>query len=90
MRCETTAAGPRAWFAGEEQAETCLGLGLGMTVYGEGAESSEEVAVLRDFGCDVVQGYAFAHPTVASDALAFARDRELAEAPASGLHSAAA
>ena len=64
-----------------------LGLGLGMTVYGEGAETSEEVAILREFGCDFVQGYAFAHPTAAAEALAFARG---CEGKLAGLRSAAA
>jgi EAL domain-containing protein (putative c-di-GMP-specific phosphodiesterase class I) len=50
-----------------------LGRGLGMTVVGEGAEKPEEVAVLRELGCDLVQGYVFARPAGAGDALNFAR-----------------
>ena len=43
-----------------------------MTIVAEGAEKSEEVEILRTFGCDLVQGYVFARPTVAADALAVA------------------
>jgi EAL domain-containing protein (putative c-di-GMP-specific phosphodiesterase class I) len=50
-----------------------LGHGLGMTVVGEGAEKPCEVEILREFGCDWVQGYVFARPMLAADALAFAR-----------------
>ena len=49
-----------------------LGRGLGMTIVAEGAEKSEEVEILGTFGCDLVQGYVFARPTVAADALAVA------------------
>ena len=51
-----------------------LGRGLGMTIVAEGAETPEEVEILRGFNCDVIQGYVFARPTPASQALAFARD----------------
>jgi EAL domain-containing protein (putative c-di-GMP-specific phosphodiesterase class I) len=44
-----------------------------MTVHGEGAETVEEVGILKELGCDLVQGYFFARPGVADDALAFAR-----------------
>lgn len=53
-----------------------LGRGLGMTVIAEGAELPEEVEILRGFGCERVQGYVFARPVVAAEALAFARDRD--------------
>ncbi|MDO9564374.1 MAG: EAL domain-containing protein [Bradyrhizobium sp.] len=49
-----------------------LGRGLGMTIVAEGAEKLEEVEILRTFGCDMVQGYVFARPTLAADALAVA------------------
>jgi diguanylate cyclase (GGDEF)-like protein len=39
-----------------------LGLGLGMTTVAEGAELIEEVRVLRELNCHVVQGYVFSHP----------------------------
>ena len=50
-----------------------LGRGLGMMVVGEGAETAEEVEILRELGCDLVQGYYLARPTVASEALVYAR-----------------
>lgn len=50
-----------------------LGRGLGMTIVAEGAEKAEEVEILRAFGCDLVQGYVFSRPSVANEALAFAR-----------------
>ncbi len=55
-----------------------LGRGLGMTIVVEGAETPEEVEIIRDFHVDIVQGYAFARPTVAEQALAFARGLEIA------------
>jgi diguanylate cyclase (GGDEF)-like protein len=46
-----------------------LGRGLGMTIVAEGAETAEEVAILGQFRCDLVQGYIFARPAAAEDAL---------------------
>lgn len=46
--------------------------GLGMTIVAEGAETREELAILRQFRCDIVQGYVFARPTAAKEALAVA------------------
>jgi EAL domain-containing protein (putative c-di-GMP-specific phosphodiesterase class I) len=56
-----------------------LGRGLGMVVVAEGAEKAEEVAILRQFGCDHVQGFVYSPPVPAEDALAFARAREASE-----------
>jgi diguanylate cyclase (GGDEF)-like protein len=53
-----------------------LGRGLGMTLVAEGAEKIEEIEILRTLGCDLVQGYVFARPTVAAQALAVARSFE--------------
>jgi diguanylate cyclase (GGDEF)-like protein/PAS domain S-box-containing protein len=39
-----------------------LSRGLGMSVVAEGAERPAEVDVLRDLGCDVVQGYVYSRP----------------------------
>jgi diguanylate cyclase (GGDEF)-like protein/PAS domain S-box-containing protein len=50
-----------------------LGRGLGMTIVMEGVEQHEEVEILRGFNCDIIQGYVFARPTVAAQALAFAK-----------------
>jgi diguanylate cyclase (GGDEF)-like protein len=49
-----------------------LGRGLGMTIVAEGAETAAEVEILKALGCDLVQGYVFARPTVAAQALAVA------------------
>lgn len=49
-----------------------LGRGLGMTVVAEGVERPDELALLREFGCDQVQGYIFARPAPAAAAFAFA------------------
>ena len=51
-----------------------LGRGLNMTIVAEGAEKIDEVEILRRFECDTVQGYVFARPAPAAEALAFARD----------------
>ena len=51
-----------------------LGRGLGMLIVMEGVENPDEVEILRGFNCDVIQGYVFARPTPASQALTFARD----------------
>jgi EAL domain-containing protein (putative c-di-GMP-specific phosphodiesterase class I) len=51
-----------------------LGRGLGMLIVMEGVENPGEVEILRGFNCDVIQGYVFARPTPASQALTFARD----------------
>lgn len=39
-----------------------LGHNLGLLVVAEGVESPEDIAVLRDAGCDAVQGYGIARP----------------------------
>lgn len=49
-----------------------LGQGLDMTIVAEGAETPEEVQVLSEMGCEQVQGYVFAKPSNAEEALAFA------------------
>ena len=53
-----------------------LGRGLGMTIVAEGAETAEQLAILDDFRCDIVQGFVFARPGPADDALAVARALE--------------
>jgi diguanylate cyclase (GGDEF)-like protein len=39
-----------------------MGHGLGLKVVAEGIETEEAAACLRDFGCDIVQGYLYAKP----------------------------
>ena len=43
-----------------------LGHSLGLTVVAEGVEDPESMSVLRQFGCDVAQGYAICWPLAAS------------------------
>jgi diguanylate cyclase (GGDEF)-like protein/PAS domain S-box-containing protein len=49
-----------------------LGHGLGMAVVAEGAEKLEELRILENLGCDLVQGYIVARPLPAEAANAFA------------------
>nr|WP_280955325.1 EAL domain-containing protein [Cohaesibacter intestini] len=39
-----------------------LGKGLGMTIIAEGVETTDELSLLQDLGCDQIQGYLFAKP----------------------------
>jgi diguanylate cyclase (GGDEF)-like protein len=55
-----------------------LGHNLGLTVVAEGVETDHEVAELRRFGCDMVQGFHFARPMAAEaleEWLSAARER---------------
>jgi EAL domain-containing protein (putative c-di-GMP-specific phosphodiesterase class I) len=45
-----------------------VGHSLAMSTVAEGVESAEQVAILREFGADVGQGYFFAHPLREDDA----------------------
>ena len=49
-----------------------LGRNLGMTVLAEGVETEEQLAVLRDLGCDEVQGRLIESPLPAEDFARFA------------------
>lgn len=44
-----------------------LGHGFGMTVVAEGVESGDVAAMLRDYGCDYVQGYHYSRPLPADE-----------------------
>src|SRR5690606_10456055 len=61
-----------------------IGKSLGIQVVGEGVETLEHAHILRDIGCDVLQGYVFARPMNAADLAQFIRAdawRGLAGAP---------
>ena len=53
-----------------------LARGLNMAVLAEGAERDEEIAMLKEMGCDYVQGFVYARPQSADDAMAFAHRHE--------------
>ncbi len=53
-----------------------LGHTLGLQVVAEGVEHEEEAQLLRDGGCDELQGYLIARPMPASDLVAWAQQRE--------------
>lgn len=44
-----------------------MGKSLGIEVVAEGVETMKQSKILRDLGCDVLQGYAFARPMPVSD-----------------------
>jgi EAL domain-containing protein (putative c-di-GMP-specific phosphodiesterase class I) len=52
----------------QEIVKTILSLGsnLGMQVVAEGVETSEQVSMLKSFGCEYAQGYFFSKPIDAS------------------------
>ncbi|MGW0158434.1 putative bifunctional diguanylate cyclase/phosphodiesterase [Mycobacterium sp. NPDC003323] len=48
---------------------------LGLTTVAEGVETAETASVLRDFGCQVGQGYLFSEPLAPQEMLALLRSR---------------
>jgi len=63
------------------QGVIALGRGLGMTILMEGVEQAEEVETLAQLDCDVAQGYYFAHPSAAAEAVALAHQFDADAAP---------
>uniref|UniRef100_Q07QK2 Diguanylate cyclase/phosphodiesterase with PAS/PAC sensor(S) n=1 Tax=Rhodopseudomonas palustris (strain BisA53) TaxID=316055 RepID=Q07QK2_RHOP5 len=63
------------------QGVIALGRGLGMTILMEGVEQAEELAVLAELDCDVVQGYYLARPAAAADAVAATHQLNAAATP---------
>ena len=51
-----------------------IGHSLGIKVVAEGVETMEHAVILRDLGCDVLQGYAFAKPMSSEDLMTFVRE----------------
>jgi len=52
-----------------------IGRSLGIEVAAEGVETMEHAALLRDLGCVILQGYAFARPMPADELAAYLRAR---------------
>ncbi|RYH13222.1 MAG: EAL domain-containing protein, partial [Alphaproteobacteria bacterium] len=52
-----------------------IGRSLDIEVVGEGVETMEHAAILRDLGCSILQGYAFAAPMSAEAITGFVAER---------------
>jgi diguanylate cyclase (GGDEF)-like protein len=52
-----------------------IGKSMGIEVVAEGVETMEHAAILRDLGCDILQGYAFSRPLAAAEFEAFLRSQ---------------
>lgn len=52
-----------------------IGKSMGIEVVAEGVETMEHAAILRDLGCDILQGYAFSRPLSAANLEAFLRSK---------------
>jgi EAL domain-containing protein (putative c-di-GMP-specific phosphodiesterase class I) len=51
-----------------------IGQSLGIKVVAEGIETMQHAAILRDIGCDTLQGYALARPMTSDELMAFVRN----------------
>ena len=52
-----------------------IGRSRGIQIVAEGVETAEHIAVLRDLGCDTLQGYALARPMAPGELLGFVAER---------------
>jgi EAL domain-containing protein (putative c-di-GMP-specific phosphodiesterase class I) len=57
-----------------------IGKSMDIEVVAEGVETMEHARILRDMGCDILQGYAFAKPLSAKDLEALLRSQRWREA----------
>jgi len=57
-----------------------IGQSLGIKVVAEGVETMEHARILRDLGCDALQGYAFAAPMPSDKLIAFVREERWRQA----------
>lgn len=53
-----------------------IGKSMGIEVIAEGVETMEHAAILRDLGCDILQGYALSRPLSAAGLEAFLTQRQ--------------
>ena len=54
--------------------QTCaLPISLGLQAIAEGVESDEQLASVRDLGCDLAQGYHLSKPLMAADVVTWIR-----------------
>ncbi|OWK21204.1 hypothetical protein AJ88_20240 [Mesorhizobium amorphae CCBAU 01583] len=53
-----------------------IGKSLGIEVVAEGVETMEHARILKELGCDILQGYAFGRPMDAKAFKAFAQSRK--------------
>ena len=65
-----------------------IGKSLGIEVVAEGVETMEHARILRELGCDVLQGYAFARADERRGLQGFRPDAEIARGLVSGARSA--
>jgi EAL domain-containing protein (putative c-di-GMP-specific phosphodiesterase class I) len=57
-----------------------LGHNMGLSVIAEGVESDSSLALLRQYRCDMVQGYLFSKPLAADELMAWCQRFAGAEA----------
>lgn len=67
------------------RAIVAMGTGLGMAIVAEGVEHPEQVEVLGDLGCDLMQGYYFGRPMAGEAMLAFLRSTPSVESTCSAV-----
>jgi diguanylate cyclase (GGDEF)-like protein/PAS domain S-box-containing protein len=58
-----------------------IGHARGIEIVAEGVETMAHADILRDLGCNILQGYALARPLSPADILVFARERRWLDAP---------
>jgi len=64
-----------------------MGKSLGLTVLAEGVETEEQAEILREFGCDEIQGYFYSRPISAKSYELLVAKEEIGEIKQSMLHS---
>jgi EAL domain-containing protein (putative c-di-GMP-specific phosphodiesterase class I) len=57
-----------------------IGKSLDIEIVAEGVETMEHAAILKDIGCDMLQGFAFARPMRSADLIKFVRAGRMSKA----------